>query len=183
MSNSSKSVDAAPLLAAGNLQLRITTLHDRHGHAIEANINGSLVTLLESIEGDASQAWPTSPALQSLDITELDSGPVALLVGMAGRNHWSASYEARTSEEALILDWACRTTGEPGQLWTTYRLGETVQLEITADGTSGEIVCGSHRWPITATHGWMSFLDGQVSIVPDAPKGRQSPRWAIRVGT
>lgn len=182
MSDSSKSVDTAPLLAAGNLQLRITTLHDRHGHVIEAVLNGSLVTVLESIEGDASQPWPPSPALQSLDITDLDSGPVALLVGMAGRNHWSASYEARTRDGALVLDWACRTTGDPGQLWTTYRLGETVQLEITADGTSGEMICGASRWPIRATHGWMSLQDRQLSVVPDAPTGRQSPRWAIRVG-
>jgi hypothetical protein len=181
MSDSIKPVDTAPLLVAGNLQLRITTLHDRHGHVIEASVDSSLVTLLESVEGDASQPWPPSPALQSLDITELECGPVALLVGMAGQSHWSASYEARTNEGSLVLDWACRSSREPSHLGTTYRLNDNVQVELASD-TSGEIVWGSSRWPIKATHGRLSLEDGRLSVVPTAPAGKQSPRWAMRVG-
>ena len=58
--------------------------------------------LLESIEGTATDDWPPSPPLQSLSIETLPDGRrVALLVGMAGRSHWSASIEAVASAPSL----------------------------------------------------------------------------------
>src|SRR5436190_4759521 len=66
---------------------------DRFAHIISlVNPHGDIQPLLESIEGTTADDWPSSPPLQSLSVEKLPDGrPVALLVGMAGGSHWSAS--------------------------------------------------------------------------------------------
>lgn len=97
---------------------------DRFGHVVERWTGSGWQTVLESIEGAPSDVWPPSPALQSLQLEERAGGKVALLVGMAGRSHWSASVEADSGSGRLVFDIACRVTQEPAWLGSRYRLGE-----------------------------------------------------------
>jgi len=94
---------------------------DRFRHTISlVSLDARSLPLFESIEGAASEDWPPSPPLQSLTIEDRSTGPVALLVGMAGGSHWSASIEA-TSEGELRFDFACRHAQAPRWLGNSYR--------------------------------------------------------------
>jgi hypothetical protein len=96
---------------------------DRFGHLISvANSSGETIAVLESVEGTPDDAWPPSPALQSLSIENHPQGPVALLVGMAGASYWSASIEALLSPSAIRFGIACRLKNEPHWLGSRYQL-------------------------------------------------------------
>jgi hypothetical protein len=97
---------------------------DRFGHSIVLVSGGApgSIPLLKSIEGTAGEAWPPSPPLQSLSLETLPDGrKVALLVGMAGRSHWSASIEALPDRPALVFDIACRRGQEAEALGSAYQ--------------------------------------------------------------
>jgi len=97
---------------------------DRYGHVI-SNLEpgGSRTPLLESMEGTPADEWPSSPPLQSLHRETLAGGRAALLlVGAAGRSHWSASIEAGSGPGELTFDMACRTGGAATQVGSEYLL-------------------------------------------------------------
>ena len=62
------------------------------------------ISLLRSIEGDGQLAWPPSPPLQDVSEHELPAGDAILGVGMAGSNHWSASFSVQTANEVGVDD-------------------------------------------------------------------------------
>ncbi len=99
-----------------NLAVRFERQGDRHAHVLIA----AQTMIGQSIEGRNDESWPSSPPLQQLSIEDFGTGPVALLVGMAGRSHWSMSVE--TGEDGSVFDVACRVKGAPEQLGSTYRL-------------------------------------------------------------
>jgi hypothetical protein len=100
---------------------------DRYQHAI---LHGGQ-PLLRSVEGDAHEAWPPSPPLQSLSLETLPDGRrVALLVGMAGRGHWSASVEADEAAGAIVFDIACRVPKCEGNLDSRYAVLANVNREM-----------------------------------------------------
>ena len=97
------------------LRLHFHWLGDRFGQRVEL-IAGeqAAVPLLQSMErGDIDPAWPTSPPLQQLHLEDRPDGPAAMLVGMAGRSHWSMSVETRPAVGALQFDVACRLHVRP----------------------------------------------------------------------
>jgi hypothetical protein len=116
---------ALEAIAASGLALRLVFVWrgDRFGHLIASRRpGGDWQPLLESVEGTAADDWPPSPPLQSLSIERLGHDRLAaLLVGMAGRGHWSASMEAVQHEAKLVFDIACRHAGSPGWLGSRYR--------------------------------------------------------------
>ena len=87
-----------------------------------------ITPLCSSVEGTANETWPASSPLQSLSIEQRATGDVALLVGMAGRSHWSASFETFAGLSKLRIEHACRVGGEPTWLGSGYQLptGELV---------------------------------------------------------
>ena len=105
------------------LQVEFIWREDRFGHLLSVvDQEGTRTPLLESIEGTSTDDWPPSPPLQSLRIENLSDGrQAALLVGMAGQGHWSASVEPVASEAALVFDVACRCSDATPQLGTHYR--------------------------------------------------------------
>jgi hypothetical protein len=118
-------------MEGGGLRITFTRLADRFGHAI-ALVNGDMLTpLLESIEGQSDDAWPPSPPLQELHIEQRAGGvQVALLVGRAGRAHWSASIALDPQARRVEFDIACRTREPAARLGGGYRLPQTV-AELT----------------------------------------------------
>jgi len=120
--------DAAPrvleVVGPDGCGLRVTFSwdDDRFGHEI-AYLEGRLAIVCLTAElGREQDPWPASPALQQLSLTELQSGrSSALLVGMAGKSHWSQSIEADAATASLTFDVACRVQREPQWLGSRYR--------------------------------------------------------------
>jgi hypothetical protein len=77
-------------------------------------------TVWESIEGDDLQHWPASPAYQEVSIETIGDRDVALLVGMAGKSHWSLSVDIDADRGSIRFDAACRIAVPPESLGSTY---------------------------------------------------------------
>lgn len=116
---------------------------DRFGHVLSMGDDvGPFIPLMESVEGDAGDASPPSPPLQSLSLETLPDGRrVALLVGMAGRNHWSASIEPIAGTAALEFDLACKTSGLSCELASNYRIVANEVASLFAAADSSWIEC------------------------------------------
>ena len=116
--------DAIEAIGPNGRSLRVEFIWkgDRYAQLVSLiDARGAAKPLLESIEGTAHDAWPPSPPLQNLTI-EIHPGDnrVALLLGMAGDAHWSASIEATADKAALVFDVACRHSASPGALGSRY---------------------------------------------------------------
>jgi hypothetical protein len=126
----------------GLLRVEFVSLGDRYRHLISLiNSEGKTQPLLESIEGTATDDWPPSPPFQSLSIQTLpDRRTVALLVGMAGGTHWSASIEPITGKTELLFDIACRHAKDPQYLGSQYkRLSVPAQRSLSIDAKLGRV--------------------------------------------
>ena len=125
------------------LRIEFFKMEDRYAHRLSVVLIGkageeTVVPLAESVEGTADDPWPPSPPLQSLSIEELTlDRTAALLVGMAGRSHWSASIEAEFPPRPFVgtakFQLACRFTTVPQRLGSTYRIAPGVVMR-TAKG-------------------------------------------------
>ncbi len=103
------------------LQVRFSWREDRHCHTISLLVGDREVPVFESIEGSSHDRWPPSPPLQQLSVEELrPKTNVALLVGMAGKSHWSISVEPASGRAAIAFDVACKSREEVEQLGTGY---------------------------------------------------------------
>jgi hypothetical protein len=121
------------------IQLRLDFVErgDRLGHRIAlVSTTGESTLLLESLEGNSADNWPPSPPLQSVSIEERGLGErVALLLGMAGNSHWSASIVVPANQPKLIFDVACRHRAMPTWMGSQYEPGHGLdhRIEITGD--------------------------------------------------
>lgn len=106
---------------------------DRYAHRIDLLDADATHSGLISQEGSAEEHWPPSPPLQQLRCEEPAPGRrILLLVGMAGRSHWSVSVEADERLPSLLFDVACRVVNPPPWIGSTYRVPGTCAL--VADG-------------------------------------------------
>ncbi|HEY2761172.1 MAG TPA: hypothetical protein VGI75_10520 [Pirellulales bacterium] len=102
------------------MRLSFQKLGDRFQHQIAPASTGCTPILLSN-EGTADDLWPASPVLQSLHIESRPGGiQAALLVGTAGRSHWSMSVETDPSKNRFVFDIACRIHDSPDWLGSTY---------------------------------------------------------------
>lgn len=116
----------------GGRCLRATFLwqRDRYTHRIEVLDRGRATVCLTTDEGNADDPWPPSPPLQQYSMEAGGGGKdVVLLVGMAGKSHWSASVEGDTTTASLVFDMACRVARRPYWLGSTYRADLPIALE------------------------------------------------------
>ena len=121
---------------------------DRFAHRVLLQSGDASRAWLASQEGDAKSDWPASPPLQQLSIETQATGDVALLLGMAGRSHWSLSVESLAGE--LRFDAACRVKDKPQALGSRYQiLDADVPAMVLAEGDSGceQPAAGLHILP------------------------------------
>jgi hypothetical protein len=148
--------------------------------------------LLRSVEGSASDPWPASPPLQSLSLETLPDGRrVALLVGMAGRGHWSASVEADQAGGAFAFDIACRSPALQGMLDSRYAIltGDTSST-CALSPTEARIGLGSVTVVVASSHEGDAACElsvddnGLVIQCQTAKEAAVGPtyRWRYRVG-
>ena len=121
------------ILRADGLGLQVAFLKhgDRFHHSVSLIDHQQSIPLLESTEGTDEEIWPPSPPLQELSVEQHGEATVALLVGMAGKSHWSASVEVAADRPRVLFDIACLVRGSPQNLGSAYHL----QLEPIAVDT------------------------------------------------
>lgn len=131
-------------------------------HGIPSQVESSAGWLAKSIELSDNPDWPLSPPLQQLSIeTDHHDGPVALGVGMAGRCHWSASFQLKKSTGSFAAELAARLSEPPTRLGSCLEwLGET-ELEVQPHDHANQpsdIACylirfSGHTFRLTVSHG------------------------------
>lgn len=137
---------AAELEATG-LRIVFARRGDRYAHRIEvwdADARAWVIALV-SREGSDEETWPPSPPFQQLHLEHRKEGDVVLLVGMAGRSHWSAAVEVCPERKLLKFDVAIRIQAAPTRLGTAYDVcNAAAAARITASGeTATEVRRGS----------------------------------------
>jgi hypothetical protein len=158
------------LLEAGGLRVRFFWQRDRFAHEVLIRSEGAWLGVLASREGTSSEDWPPSPPLQHGELAAA-SPRQALLVGMAGRSHWSASVEVEPDGSAAVFDVACRlrstTPGWLGSIYTALQAGSAAQLELCPE--TGDAMLDR------TTDGWAIAAQASPSAAP------QTARWKYRV--
>jgi hypothetical protein len=150
---------------------------DRYAHQIYVAEGGAWRAVLESVEGTPDDAWPSSPPFQSATYEHKPAGPVILLVGMAGKCHWSASVELDQADGQIRFDVACRAMAPPKDaLGSRYRAMSGCAIhEVRL-----EVIPGSHSDHVDTSHDEQSIaiLCGNS---PAASTGKQTLRWSYAV--
>ncbi len=141
--------------------------------------------VLSSVEGTRTEAWPASPPLQDLNFHDTPDGlPVALAVGMAGKSHWSVSWEASQSGATLVCDVACRVKEPPGRLVSTWRVDGGL---FSGDGRTVEVSPSIHVRIESETNGEFSVTPEMIGgdlCLSARPTHREAPltsRWRYRI--
>jgi hypothetical protein len=166
------------------LRIVFFRLPDRLAHVIAAvkrsgSIDESVTPLLWSREGTDADLWPASPPLQSLSIERRTDSGVALLVGMAGRSHWSLSVEARSGATHVEFDAACRTGGENSWLGSSYQAADPAWAWLRGENPQHHtLVTPLGPLHLRATRGMLSqAAENRLSFMPDSGGTVQPRRW------
>jgi hypothetical protein len=185
-----------PLAGGAVLRVDFDRAHDRWKHRVSLDLpaGSSLVSpvlLFESSEGTSEDDWPISPPLQFVSIeTRPKKLPVALLMGMAGGSHWSASIEQHPAEQMLRFDIACRAGSRPEQLGSRYRFGPRVELMNAEEGPDRvRFLAGGLAFEISGEQGKdfplpaITLDDRELRIHFGEPTTdqRQTYRWLYRL--
>lgn len=175
------------VLAAGDLQVRFVQRGDRIAHEIWlARTSGDWMLMLSSVEGTADEWWPPSPPLQSYHCEPRPAGPIGLLVGMAGKSHWSASVETKLAEHAVGFELAVRVrTAEDLWVGSSYELGAGV---VVAEESRARVVLGTRELAASIVCGAGTTLGAfgsrVLQFVPQPQDDRKTPvtlRWNYQV--
>ncbi len=147
-----------------------------------------MATCLTSEEGDDRDQWPLSPPLQQSSMETAAHGRnIALLVGMAGKSHWSVSVECDPATSSLVFDVACRVGRQPRWLGTTYRANSPIAID--SQDANHAMICNRTAMfsvdSVDAAPGAAVKREGDcISVV--APLLDASPpftvRWKYRIG-
>lgn len=129
--------DDETTLDADGLRVVFFRRGDRVAHRIEVfdTVDGAWRAACESLEGADDDCWPPSPPFQQLHVEQRAQGPVVLLIGMAGRTHWSAAVEVTADGRGICFDVAARCQTPPEYLGSNYphvAASQMVQLSWTA---------------------------------------------------
>ena len=165
------------LLESDRLRVRFWFCEDRYAHEVWLAVGGEWIAVLASVEGSPSEDWPASPPLQSLHFERLGmANQSALLVGMAGKSHWSASIELDPTGNCARFDIACRVRGAIKQvLASTYRAMPGVSALQERDGkvafntTLPANVSLELASPDAPPRTSIEVVEGEVRIVADDP--------------
>lgn len=146
---------------------------DRYAHTIEA----PGLARYSSVEGEGDPLWPSSPPFQELHRETRGEAEVILLVGRAGKSHWSASVELAPAQNRVTFDVACRVHRPPVWLGATYRGPSAASVvkaeEATVESREDALIIQSTsipsdsraivRWRLPATVRWRYWFEAPGS--------------------
>jgi hypothetical protein len=179
---------ALEVFDAAGRGLRVTFIKDgdRFVHEIAAVGPRGPVALLAVELGREFDPWPRSPALQQLTLDALPGGrQVALLVGMAGKSHWSVSVEPQ-EPLGFCFDVACRMQRVPHWLGNSYVARQPIEVVSAsavgwmAGGVRGRLIGEALDG---ACRSRLEVADDRLAVVPQSqPPGLPGTvRWKYRV--
>lgn len=172
--------------ASGDAALRIefSWREDRFAHTLWAARGGQpAVQSLTSREGAPGAANPPSPPLQSLSVESLAAGKqVALLVGMAGRGHWSASIEPLAGAAAFLFDLACRWPADEQLAGSRYALapGWDARFAASNNPAVAEMDWSGQRLVIRALEDTCQIRASEEDGIQIVPKSGNVHRGTLR---
>ena len=111
-------------LEGGGLRITFLRHQDRIAHTIGWIEDGRLLPVLashEAVPGEEVDPGRPSPPLQEITLEEHGTRRVALLVGKADNDHFSASVELDPVSRAATFDIACRSRRSDTTLGSSYR--------------------------------------------------------------
>lgn len=117
--------DAPVILHTAKIQSRwLEVVFERRVDRFETRIHlvdgPTTSPLLQSVEDVGP--WPPSPPWQEVHVhSQSGGGHVLMLVGRAGKSHWSMSVTAESDRPALVFDVACRIRERPTFLGSRYQ--------------------------------------------------------------
>lgn len=171
-------------LGSGGLSIILSRVADRYRHEVVVTTDETHV-VLTSLEGANDQVWPPSPPFQELHLHQPREGiNAALLVGRAGRSHWSASIEFDASREAVLFDIACRSSGDIEWLGSRY---QSLVRPSLATATEGRTLFFAYDLQVHVLDGEACMsAEGSTDVLSIAPKWTvastaQTIRWRYRV--
>jgi hypothetical protein len=173
----------AAMLEAGDLRAVFVRRGDRYAHRIEARdaATQAWTVVLESHEGTDEEHWPPSPPFQQLHVEHRKEGDVVLLVGMAGRSHWSAAVDVSPDGKSLRFDVAVRVQVSAERLRSDYEVKDAVAAERLAASRGEGTGQGGGRVTDLSSGEIRSFL----SFGPggETPAGHPATRcWKYSLG-
>lgn len=160
-------------IEGGDLRVEFFRSADRVAHRVL--LRG--VMIAHSVEGTPEQDWPPSPPFQEVHFETSPQGvPLALLVGQAGRSHWSASVSAGEGSQ-IVFDVACRLHLMPDCLGTAYQLAATCAR--TTDSVQIESTGGRCQL-LTDSRLELQGCDVQIAPLSQSESLPQTVRWTYR---
>ncbi|MFM8251909.1 MAG: hypothetical protein ACKOBW_09975 [Planctomycetota bacterium] len=170
------------------LHVVFVRLADRIGHRLELQANSQPARVIaESWEGATDDAWPVSPPLQQLHLEDRGGGQrVALLVGMAGRGHWSLVVEPTADRRGFLFDAACRLSAAPTQIGSAYRWhvpAADCAVELQVESPEALRIRSSSESPAAQSSTPMTLDDSHVTLhwQPPLPSLPATVRWRYQV--
>jgi len=168
------------ILEAAGFHLTLLPCGDRLAHTVGLVLPQRVVPLLASLEGSPDDEWPPSPPLTTVETLPGSSHAQALLLlGMAGRSHWSASIRISEPNRSIELEVACRIKEQPAWLGSSYRTmvagemtGHVAQLKVE-DQTVGIAAVGA------SVHVTREGL--KIAVAPPVGPFPQTVRWNYSV--
>lgn len=147
------------ILEAAGFHLTLLPCGDRLAHTVGLVLPQRVVPLLASAEGTPDDDWPPSPPLTTVETPSGSSHAQALLLGMAGRSHWSASIRISQPDLSIEFEVACRIKEPPAWLGSSYRT--MVAVEMTGPGAQMKVDGQIVR---------IAAVGGSVHVTPDGLK-------------
>lgn len=191
-------------LQSGAIKIEFDKVGDRFAHRVLRQRHDTWLLVLESIEGTAEERWPASPPLQQIVAEPIgkDSRIVLLGVGLSGTGHWSISVDENDAG-GLLMDNACRVSGEHGFLGSTWNLASDWQIDQSGNQPNGTLrlvhaTIQDLKIELTAVHGGLECTSRGSSssvfnelntspVIVSRPTGRdlypKPHRWAVRCRT
>lgn len=144
--NHSSEATPAAILEAEGVRVVFMRHGDRFAHRIDVRDESTKdwTTALASQEGSDEDHWPPSPPFQQLHVEHRKEGDVVLLVGMAGRSHWSAAVDVSPDGKTLRFDVAVRLQTPGASLGSTYDVVDRAAADrLATDGGAGTAHSGA----------------------------------------
>lgn len=165
------------ILEAAGLRVRFFRRGDRYAHEIWLADGGRWLPALSSVEGSPQDDWPASPPFQSLNVEGREGRPVALLVGMAGTSHWSASAQIDPLVPCVYFDVAARVRAlNAGPLGSTYRVGPE-----TSDARADCLLAIELSSGLGPAHVEQDGPLVRVAVAAAADSAARTIRWGYRL--
>lgn len=169
------------ILEAAGLRLSFHAYGDRLAHTVGLVVGNRVVPLLASVEGTPDDDWPPSPPLTTIELSSQGEVQHALLLGMAGRSHWSVAVVLSEAARRLEFEIACRMKEPASSLGSAYRTMVAARsheqgVALVVDNETVRVDGPSQQPAVHVTPDGLN-----VPVEPPAGPFPQTVRWSYAI--